>query len=172
MSYWSYDEPLMCRMFPSSLGDVETRWFLKLSAGQIDNFRELAEQFIARFIINSRIIKGAEALTTMRKKSNETLREYFSRYWTTYQETEECDEKFAVNTCKYGLQKDKDSIYNSLTRLPPYTFDDLVSRVNEYARVEDDEMNSTGPAEEKKGNGGKFDKSKRKMREENNTISG
>lgn len=47
----------------------------------------------------------------MRKRNNKTLREYFARYWKTYQETEECDEKFALNIFKYGLQKDKDSIY-------------------------------------------------------------
>ena len=47
----------------------------------------------------------------------------------------------------------------------------MLSRVNKYTRVEDDEMNSAAPAEEKKGNGGKFDKSKRKRKEENNTVS-
>ena len=106
----------------------------------------------------------------MRKKSNETLKEYFAKYWETYKETEECDEKFALNTFKYGLQKDKDGIYNLLTRLPPYTFDDLLSRVNKYARVEDDEMTTASLAEEKKGNVEKFDKSKRKRMEENNKF--
>lgn len=47
----------------------------------------------------------------------------------------------------------------------------MLSRVNEYARVEDDEMNLTGPAKEKKGNEGKFDKMKRKMKEENNKVN-
>lgn len=71
-----------------------------------------------------------------------------------------------MNTIKYGLQRDKDGIYNSLTWLPRYTFGDLLLRVNEYARVEDIEMTSAGPAEEKKGNLGKFDKSKRIRKEE------
>lgn len=67
-------------MFLGSLGDASLRWFTRLPAVQIDNFRELAEQFTAMFITNSRIIKGSEALTTMRKRNNETLEEYFARY--------------------------------------------------------------------------------------------
>ena len=65
----------MCRMFPSNLRDVATRWFSKLPKSQIDNFRELAEQFMARFITNSIIIKGPEALMIMRKRNNEILKE-------------------------------------------------------------------------------------------------
>lgn len=80
MSYWSYDEALMYRMFPSSLGGGATRWFFRFPVGQIDSFKELIEQFTARFIMNNRIIKGLVALTTMREKSNETLRKYFARY--------------------------------------------------------------------------------------------
>lgn len=43
-------------------------------AGQIDSFRELAEHFTARFITNSKIIKGPEALTIIRKRNNKTIR--------------------------------------------------------------------------------------------------
>ena len=45
-----------------------------------NSFRELAEQFTARFITNSGIINGPKALTTTRKSNNEALREYFARY--------------------------------------------------------------------------------------------
>lgn len=33
---------------------------------------------------------------------------------------------------------DCDGIYNVLTRRPPKTFDDLLAKINEFARVEDD----------------------------------
>lgn len=84
--------------------------------------------------------------------------------------------KFAHNTFKYGLPKDNNGIYNSLTRVPLYTFDELLSRVNEYARMEDDKMATSGVAEERRGgNGGngsgKFDKSKRKRKEDYSKVS-
>ena len=79
MAYWFSDDAVMCRMFPASLGDVALRWFAKLPPAEIDSFRELAELFTAMFITNSRIERGPEALTSLRKKKDETLREYSSR---------------------------------------------------------------------------------------------
>ena len=55
--------------------------------------------------------------------------------------------KFALNTFKYGLPRDSNGIYNSLTRVPPTSFDELLSRVNEFARVEDDQIATSGSAE-------------------------
>ncbi|KAM7502432.1 hypothetical protein LguiB_001336 [Lonicera macranthoides] len=139
MAYWRGEEALMCRMFPASLGDTALRWFDKLPPAKIDSFRELAEQFAARFITNSRMIKGPEALTQLRKKSGETLREYSQRYFELYQETEDCDPRFALSTFKFGLPYDGNGIYNDLTRRPPKTFNDLLARVDEFSRVEDDD---------------------------------
>lgn len=73
MAYCFSNDDAMCRMFPASLGDVALRWFTRMLAGQIGNFRELAEQFMARFITNSRVVKGPKALTNMKKKRGEAL---------------------------------------------------------------------------------------------------
>lgn len=49
------------------------------------------------------------------------------------------------------MSRDTNGIYNFLTRVPLYTFDELLSRVNEYAMVEDDELVVIGSTEEKRG---------------------
>lgn len=128
MVYWFSNNAVMCTIFPTSFGDAVLKWFTRLPVGQIDNFRELTEQFTIRFITNSRVVKGPEALTNMKKRKNETICEYSFRYWETYQKTKDCDLKFALDTFKYGLPKDRNGIYNSLTRVPPYTFKELLSR--------------------------------------------
>lgn len=46
----------------------------------------------------------------------------------------------------------------------------MLSRVNKYARVENNEITTIGAAEEKKGNSRKFDNTKRKRKEENNKV--
>lgn len=84
-----------------------------------------------------------------------------------------------MNTFKYGLPGDNNGIYNSLTRVLPYTFDELLSKANGFSRVEDDEIETSGIFEQIKrkgrGNGnssgGKFDKSKIKIKEYYSTIS-
>ena len=130
------------------------------------------------FITNSRVIKGPEALTALRKKKGDTLRAYSPRYWDVYNETEECDLRVALNTFKIGLSKDENGIYNALTRQPLTTFDELLLRVNEYARVEDDDVvdqeSAVGKGKTSNaggGNNGKFDKSKRKRKEDYNIVS-
>lgn len=87
-----------------------------------------------------------------------------------YQETEHCDLKFNLNTFKCGLPSDNSGIYNSLTKFPPYTFDELLSRINEYARVEDNEIAQMVGMKGRCWNG-KFDNSKRKRTEELNKVS-
>ena len=37
----SKNEPLMCKVFPASLGPVAMRWFDSLKVGSIDSFKEL-----------------------------------------------------------------------------------------------------------------------------------
>lgn len=96
-----------------------------------------------------------------------------------YKETEEYDLRFALNTFKMGLPKDDNMIYNALTRQPPTTFDKFLSRVNEYARVRNDDTVDQGVVAGKakvknnKGGGsnGKFDKSKRRRMEDYNIFN-
>ena len=83
--------------------------------------------------------------------------------------------KFALNTFKYGLPRDSNVVYNSLTRIPRTSFDELLSRVDEFARVEDDEIVASGSAEHNKGNkgngNGKFDRTNRKRKDDYNIVS-
>ena len=84
--------------------------------------------------------------------------------------------KFVLNTFKYGLPRDANGICNSLTRIHPTSFDELLSRVNEFTRVEDDEIAVSGSADHRKGNGGgngngKFDRSKRKRNEDFSIVT-
>ena len=51
----SKNEPLMCKVFLSSLGLVAMRWFNGLRASSIDSFKELTQAFGSRFITCSRV---------------------------------------------------------------------------------------------------------------------
>lgn len=47
--------------------------------------------------------------------------------------------KFAISTFKFGLPWDSNGIYNDLTKRPPKFFNDLLTRVDEFSRVKDDD---------------------------------
>lgn len=68
-----FSDDVMCSMFPASLGDAALRWFTRLPAGQIDNFRVLAEQFTARFITNSRVIKDPKSDKFKEKERGDSM---------------------------------------------------------------------------------------------------
>lgn len=81
------------------------------------------------------------------------MREYSQKYWELFQKIENCDLRFVVNTFKFGLQWDNNGIYNDLARRPPRTFDDLLTRVDEFSRVEDDDrVANRSNAKRDKGN--------------------
>lgn len=55
MAIHSWNEDLMCKVFPSSLGPVSMKWFDGLKEGSISSFNELTRAFGARFVTCSRV---------------------------------------------------------------------------------------------------------------------
>ncbi|XP_057493157.1 uncharacterized protein LOC130778645 [Actinidia eriantha] len=137
MALWNHMDALMCRVFPSSLGDLGLKWFDKLPPGSIENFYQLTESFVARFVINTKAPKVVSSLLTLKKGRNESIRNYSKRYWETYNEIEECSEEMAVASYKLGLTPG-DRLWENLTLDPPIGLQDLMSRVEMFARLKDD----------------------------------
>jgi hypothetical protein len=106
MALSRFNDPLMCRLFPSSLGEVALRWFNQLGRRTINSWIEMAKAFVARFITNSLKTKEMDALLTMKLQSNETIQEYSTRFWETYNDIDGCDEEVAIRTFKLGLPPD------------------------------------------------------------------
>ncbi|GFY87855.1 hypothetical protein Acr_05g0014940 [Actinidia rufa] len=110
MALWNHMDALMCR---------------------------LTESFVARFVINTKAPKAVSSLLTLKKGRNESIRSYSKRYWETYNEIEECSEEMAVASYKLGLSPG-DRLWENLTLDPPTGLRDLMSRVEMFARLEDD----------------------------------
>ncbi|GFS32499.1 hypothetical protein Acr_00g0023020 [Actinidia rufa] len=108
MALWNHMDALMCRVFPSSLEDLGLKWFNRLPPGSIESFYQLTKSFVAR-----------------------------KRYWETYNEIKECSEEMAVASYKLGLSPG-DRLCENLTLDPPTGLRDLMSRVEMFARLEDD----------------------------------
>jgi hypothetical protein len=106
MALSRYNDPLMCRLFPSSLGEVALRWFNQLGRRTIDSWIQMAEAFVACFITNSGKTREMYALLTMKLENNETIKEYSTRFWEMYNDIDGCDKEVAVRTFKLGLLPD------------------------------------------------------------------
>ena len=79
MALHAWNEALMYKVFPSSLGPTAMRWFDSLDKGSIHNYEELTKAFGARFLTCSRVPKPIDALLATCKKEGETLWAYSNR---------------------------------------------------------------------------------------------
>ena len=119
------------------------KWFERLPHRSIRSFKSLDELFTARFITSSSHPKRMDALLTMKKTPQETLRDYAKRYWELFNEVEDCSEQVAVASFKIGLPSSS-LLYQSLTKKEAMTIDDLMARIEKYAKVEDMTHLNTG----------------------------
>uniref|UniRef100_A0A2N9IAR1 Uncharacterized protein n=1 Tax=Fagus sylvatica TaxID=28930 RepID=A0A2N9IAR1_FAGSY len=137
MALHNGDDILMCRIFPSSLGDVALRWFDRLEHGSIHSWTELSEAFTTRFITNTRKPKEVDSLMALAMRSGESLKSYSARYWETYNEIDRCGEDVAISQFRFGLPVGS-KLRQSLAKKPPPDMSNLMSRIEQHVRVEED----------------------------------
>ena len=78
MSLHTYNDALMCKVFPSSLGPTALRWFNGLRKESMQSFSELIQEFGIRFVTCSQVPQPVDALLSMKMRAGETLRSYAS----------------------------------------------------------------------------------------------
>ena len=139
------NEALMCKVFPSSLGPVAMLWFDALEEGSIGSFKELTRAFGARFITCSKVPKPVDSLLSMAMSEGETLKTYSDRYWETYNEIDGNFKDVAMRTFKVGLLTEHE-LRKSLTMKSTSNMCQLMDRIEEYKRVEKDQMQGKGKA--------------------------
>ena len=79
----------------------------------------------------------------MSRKEGETLENYSNRYWEIYNEIDGDFEDVAIRTFKVGLPTHSDQ-YKSLTMKPSRNMHQLMDRIKEHKRVEDNQNSSKG----------------------------
>uniref|UniRef100_A0A2N9H0K6 Retrotransposon gag domain-containing protein n=1 Tax=Fagus sylvatica TaxID=28930 RepID=A0A2N9H0K6_FAGSY len=132
-----FNNPIMCRLFPSSLGEVALRWFNQLGRRTINSWIQMAEAFVARFITNSRKTREMDALLTMKLEDNETIKEYLTKFWETYNDIDGCNKEVVVRTFKLGLPSGT-GLRQSLTKRPTPTVAKLMHMIDQFIQVEKD----------------------------------
>ena len=86
-----------------------------------------------------------DALLSIKMRVDETLRSYANRYWELYNEINGGNEKIVASTFRMGLPKDLE-LRESLTKRPPEDMRQLMRRIEEYKRLEDDRLQNKGKA--------------------------
>ena len=93
----------------------------------------------------SRVPQPVDVLLSMKMRVGETLWSYTSRYWELYNEIGRSNEKIVASTFRMRPPEDSE-LRESLTKRPPKDMRQLMRRVEEYKRFEDDRLQSKGKA--------------------------
>ena len=100
---------------------------------------------MARFITCSRVLQPMNVLLSMRMGSGETLRSYVNRYWELYNEMGGRNEHFAASTFRLGLPQES-KLRDFLTMRPSENMHQLIRRIEEHKRLEEDRLQGKGKA--------------------------
>ena len=139
----SKNEPLMCKVFSSSLGPVAIRWFNSLKASSIDFFKELTKAFGSRFVTCRRVPWPLPSLLSLSMREGETLKTYSDRYWEMFNEVDGDFDDVAISTFKLGLLAEH-GLRKSLTGKHVNGIRQFMDRINKYKRVETDQQQGKG----------------------------
>ncbi|CAL9018681.1 unnamed protein product, partial [Prunus brigantina] len=145
------NEATKCRLFPTTLKGAALNWFKRLSPESVGSFSELRRAFLDRYMIISSRLYTANDLSAVRQKTNESLRDYITRFNNEYARCEGCDEATAHNALG-GLQGG--DFFFHLTRNPPETYKDLLREATCYSRAEQLNSARTGTARDRDGDVG------------------
>lgn len=78
-----------------------------------------------------------DALLSMKMGAGKNFPGYANRYWELYNEIGGGNEKVATSTFRLGLREDSE-LRELLTMRPPKDIRQLIKRIEEYKRLEDD----------------------------------
>ena len=145
MAFYSRNDRLLCKVFPSSLSPIAMRWFNSLKKGSIHSFFKLIQAFRAKVVTCSQELQLINALLSMATGSGETFQSYSDRYWELYNEIGGDNEHVAASTFKLRLPLHFE-LRDSLTMQPPENMHYLMRRIEEHKRLEDDKLQNKAKA--------------------------
>ncbi|XP_021803432.1 uncharacterized protein LOC110747594 [Prunus avium] len=120
MILYKAEDALMCKVFAMTLRGAAQDWFHTLPSGSISSFKELAYVFTKEYTSYRTIKKNPNHLYNLRKKPNESLRDYIKRFKAEKANIVGCDDRIASSAFKKGLPAEHD-FYCELTITPSQT---------------------------------------------------
>nr|CAN67612.1 hypothetical protein VITISV_011155 [Vitis vinifera] len=131
------NDALLCKVFPASLQGQTLSWFHRLPPNSIGNFRDLSEAFVGQYLCSARHKQNISTLQNIKMQDNESLREFVKRFGQAVLQVEACSMDAVSQIFKRSICPDT-PFFESLTKKPPTTMDDLFRRASKYSMLEDD----------------------------------
>ncbi|XP_034229390.1 uncharacterized protein LOC117638368 [Prunus dulcis] len=125
----------MCKVFAITLRGVAQDWFHTLPSRSISSFKELAYVFTKEYTSYQTIKKNPDHLYNLRKKSDESLRDYIKRFKAEKANIAGCDDRISSTAFKKGLPAEHD-LYRELTITPSQTLAEVYVTAECYTEAQ------------------------------------
>lgn len=109
----------------------------------------LAEMFVAKFVTNKLQPLRVDSLMALRISEDESLRAYAKRYYEVFNRIPGYNQEVVVVSFKNGL-KDDCLLGKSLAKTLPKNMEELMARIEKYARAEEDTPGTKASTQEKR----------------------
>ncbi|XP_058185757.1 uncharacterized protein LOC131302982 [Rhododendron vialii] len=90
---------------------------------------------MARFVTSNKHKKEIDSLLALRKRNDETLRQYADHYWEFFNEIERCYGVISTRGFKLGLTSQDEQIYDDLARHKPNSMKDLMTHIEGWCQL-------------------------------------
>ncbi|XP_028110711.1 uncharacterized protein LOC114309208 [Camellia sinensis] len=149
IALYSGNGQLLCKVVLSSFGKIASDWFHNLLKGTVKSWEGLTEIFKTRFVTNKLQPLRVDSLLALNISDGESLRAYVKRYYEVFNRIPACNQELAIVSFKNGLD-DECPLRKSLAKTLPRSKEELMARIEKYAKVEEDTQVIKTPKQEKK----------------------
>ncbi|XP_024158173.1 uncharacterized protein LOC112165762 [Rosa chinensis] len=121
-------------MFQETLLREALSWFYELPAGSVRNFKELADKFVARFILCTDGIHTPKGLLKVQQGENETLKSFVNRWQAATAKCRDLNKELAELAFRRGLRRGE--FLYGINHNPPANYDELMAMAIRHAQAE------------------------------------
>jgi hypothetical protein len=118
---------IQCRAFACTLAGPAIRWFFSLKPNSINNFSQLAQAFLSRFVLSKTYPKLPTTLKGLNQGTDESLQDYLYRFNREAVQVDNLSDELCIGLIEAGLKPG--SFKESLVAKPLLNLDDLWKRV-------------------------------------------
>ncbi|XP_059658731.1 uncharacterized protein LOC132305061 [Cornus florida] len=136
MALDDYNDPWMCKVFPTSLTGATLECFRNRPHKSISDYETLCIMFLAQYCGNKKQKKSIASLFTIRQKKGETLQDFLSRFNMEASEIVDCHPDTAIETFKLAMIQGT-KFHTSLVKYSPSDMQTLNARAQIYIRLEE-----------------------------------
>ncbi|XP_061358542.1 uncharacterized protein LOC133302744 [Gastrolobium bilobum] len=129
------EEPLITRLFATTLTGAAQAWFSSLPAGSIKSFEEFGGRFLLNFATSKKQPKSEFALGKIKQQPRETLQKYLDRFKLVALQVPGLPENVHLHLVIAGLHGTS-RLAKSIYKDPPRTLVEFNTRSKKYLELE------------------------------------